>query len=118
MLLRLAAGETITAAARTEKVSRQHVYKLLEDPQAQREILEIRARMTRLTVGKLVKVSTKAVDKLAGLLEAESEQVQLGAARAILAMTPDWIDTVDLDIRLTALEAGQARRDRSNGSHH
>ncbi len=117
LILRLANGETVAAAARSERVSRSHVYKLLADPQAQRDMLAIRARYQRLTVGKMVRGSVKAVDKLVALLGAESEHVQLSAARYILTLTPEWIATADHEIRLTDLEAAQARRDAQNGHH-
>ncbi len=80
-------------------------------------MLKIRARYQRLTVGKMVRGSVKAVDKLIALLGAESEQVQLSAARSILALTPEWIATADHEIRLTDLETDRARRDASNGHH-
>lgn len=117
MILRLANGETVTAAARSEGVSRSYVYKLLADPKAQREMLEIRARYQRLIVGKLVKAADSAVDVLRELQKADNEQIRLAAARSSLTLASEWIGRVDHEIRLTDLEAAEARRDTRNGHH-
>ena len=117
MLLRLANGETVTAAAKAEKVSRSHVYTVLGDPAAQREMQQIRARYQRLIVGKLVRASSRAVDVLVELQKADSDQIRLAAARSTLTLASEWIGRVEHEIRLTDLEAERVRRERSNGRH-
>ncbi len=117
MILRLANGETVTAAARSEHVSRSHVYKLLADPAAQREMLAVRTRYQRLIVGKLVKAASRATDVLVELLKDDSAQIRLSASRALLMTSSEWIGRVDHEVRIADLEAGRVRKDRANGHH-
>ncbi len=55
--------------------------------------------------GRLSQVSGKAMERLQSLLEADSENVRLGAARSILDQTLRVREAVDFEGRLQQIEA-------------
>jgi hypothetical protein len=109
----LAAGCTKLEAARLAGVGERTVYRRLDDPQFRRRIEQARAELVSQTVGRLTDASTAAVTTLRALLDAESENVRLGASRAILELGRKLRESEELERRLAVLEeraAGDLRR--------
>jgi hypothetical protein len=104
LMLALACGETVQAAAQTAGISERTAYRRLADPGTRRRVAELRADMVQRTLGKLADASTEAVDTLRSLLAVESVTAKLGAARSILELGAKLRESVELEERLAALE--------------
>jgi hypothetical protein len=116
LLMVLACGATVEAAARTVGVSDRTVYRRLKDAAFRRKLQDLRADMVQRTSGALTAAGAEAVRTLLGLLkEATPGSVRLGAARAVLEWGVKLRENVELEERLQALEGQVARND---GGHH
>lgn len=91
-------------AASRAGISETTAYRRLRDPDFKRQVAESRAEMLERAAGALAMITTRAVLTLAKLLDAESEQVRLGAARATLETSLKFRDALDLERRITELE--------------
>jgi HEAT repeat protein len=100
----LAAGATVEAAAKTAGVSERTAYRRLDDPAFRQGVINARAEMVSRAVARLSATSTLAADTLRKLLDARSETVRLGAARAILELGSKLRESEDLAERVRALE--------------
>ena len=78
---------------------------LLRRPTA--EELERRRRLGINQSGKMADGMAEAADTLRGLLNAEGENVRLGAARSILELGTKLRDAVEIEERLVELERRQ-----------
>src|SRR5262245_32567456 len=83
----------------------------LQVPAFRQRITELRAAMTSQALGRLVDSMASAADTLGYLSrKAKSEQVRLGAARALLELGVKLRESTELEQRLAALEANRATR--------
>ena len=105
LIAALAGGSTVESAASTVGVGVATVYRRLATPEFRTQVDDARAELIAVAVARLGAASTKAVTTLEGLLAADSEAVQLGAARAILDAALKWREHNDLTERVRALEA-------------
>lgn len=110
----LAGGATVTAAAERAGVSQRTIFRRLQDAGFRRQVSDARSAMVSEAVGLLARASGGAAITLAALLKADSEQVRLGAARAIIELGAKLRETEELEQRIAALEAlppmGEVRR--------
>jgi AcrR family transcriptional regulator len=110
----LAGGATVADASERAGVAERTVYRRLKDEAFLRQVAETRSGMVKAAVGQLVQASTDAVATLRGLLKAQSETVQLGAARSILELGAKLRESSELEERLAALEAAVPQPSRTN----
>lgn len=82
----LAAGCTQAEAARRAGVSERTVRRRLEDITFTELVETARGELLDRTVGKVADAATRGVETLEGLLDADSERVRLGAARALVEL--------------------------------
>ncbi len=122
LILHLAAGASRTSAAKAAGVSERTVFRRLQDPAFRQRLDEARAEMLTSAVARLTASATSAAMTLHRLLTAESESVQLGAARSILELGTKLRESEELAARIAALEAhlepadNPAGRDRARWS--
>jgi hypothetical protein len=104
LALALAAGWTVTEAAKAAQISERTAHRRLEDHTFRRLVAEFRRQMVDAAVGKLANTSARAVKTLSNLLTAESESVRLGAARSILELGAKLRESGELEQRMCELE--------------
>jgi hypothetical protein len=105
LLLALACGATLEAAAQKAGVSPATAYRRSKDPEFQRKLLAIRSDMVVRTSGMLSAAGMESVKTLLALQNASiPHAVRLGAARAVLELGTKLRDSVDLEERIAALE--------------
>ncbi|MGW2580630.1 hypothetical protein ACWCYZ_04700 [Streptomyces virginiae] len=109
-VLALAQGRSNHQAATDAGVSTRTVLRWREDEQFLQDIAEARTQLLRLAVGRLAAGAVKAVDTLVDALDTERGQARVQAAKVLLDATLALRESLDLEERLTALEA--ERRDR------
>lgn len=105
LVIALAAGETVRDAAKAAGISERTAFRRIQEQGFQQEVANTRTLMVSRAVGMLADAATNAVSTLRFLLGAESENVQLGAARAILEAGPRLREAEELAQRIAALEA-------------
>lgn len=110
VLAALAAGQTTTQAAEAAGVNPRTVRRWLEDDEFRDQVAQLRRDMLTGTVGQLTDAATQAVATLRDMLSANSEQVRVSAARAILSALVVVRESVDLEQRIDALEAEAERK--------
>lgn len=105
LLLALAVGATIEAAARQAGVSESTAHRRLEDPLFRQQLQAIQTDMIKRTSGALTAASTEAVRTLLELQKPTAPPaVRLGAARSILEIGIKLREAAGLEERLSALE--------------
>jgi hypothetical protein len=109
LLLALATGETVRDAARSAGIGERTATRRVADPDFRRRITEIRAAMIGRALGRLADGMVEAADMLRRLLDAQSENVRLGAARTLLELGVKLRENVELEERLQALEKQLSR---------
>jgi hypothetical protein len=107
--LALAAGSTIDEAARKSGAGGRTIRTWLHDePAFPRRVAGLRAEMTARALGRLADGMASAAETLGFLCrKGKSEQVRLGAARALLELGVKLRESVELEQRIAALEAGR-----------
>lgn len=106
LLLALACGATVEAAARQCGISERTVYHRLEDPEFKKRLDKVRADMVERSSGMLTAAAGEAVRTLLALQkETTPAAVRLGAARAILEVGIKVRQLVELETRMAELEA-------------
>jgi hypothetical protein len=106
LLLALACGATVEAAARQTGLTARTVYRRLQDPEFCRQLQAVRSDMVQRTAGALTAAATEAVRTLLELQKAtQPGAVRLGAARSILELGLKFRETAELAERLAAVEA-------------
>jgi hypothetical protein len=105
IVVALAAGRTVQAAARVAGVGETTIYRRLRDTEFRRRVAESRAEFASRALGNLAAAATAAVRTLRQLLKADSEAVRLSAARSILELGAKLRESVELEQRIAALEA-------------
>jgi hypothetical protein len=108
----LAVGGTVQSAAKHAKMSEAAAYRRQKDPALQARVREIRGELVTRAIGKLSAAMTKATDTLYKLLDAKSENVQLGASRSIIELGAKLKD-VEIEQRVADLERRLTESERS-----
>ena len=116
ILIALACGATVEAAAKQCGVSDRTIYRRLDDPAFRARLREVRSDMVRRSAGLLTAASTEAVRTLLALQkESVPAGVRLGAARAVLELGLKVREVAeleaevrDLEDRVRQIEAGDA----------
>ena len=106
--VRLAAGDTIIAAAKSAGAGEKTVRNWLEStPAFQRRITELRDQLTSETVGRLVSSMTSAADALREIVDdyESPPAVRIRAASEILTHAVRLRETAELAARVAALES-------------
>jgi hypothetical protein len=104
LLVALAGGRTVRAAARAAGIGERTARRRLADPAFRARVAEMRADMVERALGRAARGMSAAADTLRRLLRADKESVRLGAARALLELTVKLRESVELEQRLCALE--------------
>jgi AcrR family transcriptional regulator len=105
LLMALACGATIEAAATKAGVSEATLYRRLQNPEFQQRLHELRADMVQRTAGMLTAAAGEAVRTLLALQQASIPPAsRLGAARAILELGVKLREAAELEERVRALE--------------
>jgi hypothetical protein len=106
LLLALACGATVEAAARQCGISDRTVYRRLQDAAFRARLQAVRADMVQRTAGMLTAAAGEAVKTLLVLQkETTPPATRLGAARAVLELGMKVRETAELAERIAALEA-------------
>jgi hypothetical protein len=106
VLMALACGATVAAAARQTGASERTIYRRLADPAFKHELQVLRADMVQRTSGTLTAAATEAVKSLLELLKpATPHATRLGAARSVLELGVKLREAAELEARIAALEA-------------
>lgn len=113
MVLALAAGRTIADAADLAGIAVKTVQRRLADPSIRRMISAARAEMVQRAMGSLSDTLAEAVCTLRKLLKAKGDMVKLSAARALLEYSLRFRESIDLEERLTQIEARFADKEGS-----
>ena len=97
LLLALACGATVEAAARQCGITERTVYRRLQDPECAAKLRQLRSDMAVRAAGALTAASTESVRTLLHLQkESHPPAVRLGAARAVLEIGMKLREVVDL----------------------
>jgi transposase len=105
LILALAGGETVEAAAAKAGISLTTAYRRLKDPAFRARLDAARADMVRQATAMLTAAATEAVNTLLDLQSKECPPpTRLGAAKSILEIGNRLRTEVDLAARLQALE--------------
>jgi hypothetical protein len=106
LLLALACGVTVEAAAKQCQLSDRTIYRRLEEPEFCARLQAIRADMVKRASAMLTAAAGEAVRTLLALQkESVAAAVRLGAARAILEIGIKLRELVDVETRLAVVEA-------------
>lgn len=105
LILALACGATIEAAARQSGVSRRTIYRRLNDPKFRARVREARAEMVKRAAGMLTAAAGESVRTLLALQkDSVPPATRLGAARAVIELGIKVREMVELEDRIAALE--------------
>jgi hypothetical protein len=105
LLMALACGATIEAAAQKAGLGRTTVFRRLQDPEFQTRLQQFRSDMVRRAASTLTAASTEAIKTLLSLQQASiPHAVRLGAARSILEIGIKMREVADIEERIAALE--------------
>ncbi len=109
LVVALARGQTCRAAAAEAGISEKTAGRRVQEPAFRQAVATARSQMFSEAVGQLAEAAVEAAGTLRALLAAQSETVQLGAARAILEAGPRLRESEELAARVSELEAALAR---------
>lgn len=105
LLMALAKGSTVRSAAEQASISEATAFRRLRNSEFVGELNRVRGELWNAALGKLTEASSRAVERLAKLIdEAESEAVRLSACKAVLELGGKLRDAVEFDQRLNLLE--------------
>lgn len=107
LVLLAATGQRHADIAAATKISMRQVRRLLSEPENRARVAELRATAMDRAAGRLADVLDEAVGVLVALMKSDTVQdaVRLGAAGKVLDYGMKLSEHVDLEKRLTALEA-------------
>jgi hypothetical protein len=105
LLTALASGASVKEAARLTGIGERTAHRRLEDPIFQERISDMRSEFLSAAVGRLSETAMEAANTLRDLLNSQSDSVRLSAARAILEFAPKLRESVELERRMTEIEA-------------
>ena len=105
LLLSLACGSTMEAAAAKLKISLSTVQRRLRDPKFVKRLRDVRHEMVGRATSMLTAAAMEAVKTLLNLQGTSMPPaVRLGAARAVLELGAKFRESLDLTERVIALE--------------
>ncbi len=105
LLLALAKGLTVRSAAEQAGISEATAFRRLRDASFVAELNRVRGELWNSALGELTEASTRAVERLAMLIdEAESDAVRLSACKAVLELGGKLRDAIEFASRLERLE--------------
>lgn len=104
LVLALACGASIEAAAKQSGLTARSVYRRLEDPAFRRQVDALRADMTARAAGALTAAGLEAVRVLVELMKTGGPAAKLGAARTVLELGLRFREVVHLQGQMDALE--------------
>ena len=104
LILHLASGTTVEAAAELAGISRATAFRRLQDPEFQRRVKQARGEMIERAAGHLAAGATEASITLRNLLASDSEKVRLAAAKTIIEGVLKVRDATEFEERLAKLE--------------
>ena len=100
----LARGVTVEEAAQGVGIGERTVNRRLQNAEFRSHVQEARKAMFEQVLGAVASAGVSAALKLKALLNANSENVQLGASRALLELGSRLRENVELEERLSRLE--------------
>jgi hypothetical protein len=105
LLIAIACGATVEAAARQLGISERAAYRRMEKPEFQRELNQLRSDMVQRAAAMLTAAAMESVKTLLELLKSGvAPSTRLGAARSIIELGVKLREVVDLEQRILALE--------------
>jgi hypothetical protein len=114
LLMALACGATVEAAARAAGISKATAFRRLQDPEFSKKLKQAKADMVQRTEGMLTASGMESVKTLMELQKPVAPPaVRLGAARSVLELGMKVRERADLEERLAALEQ-QAEMNKPN----
>ena len=105
LILALARGNTIRAAAKMSGYSERQAHRLASDPAIKANVAAVRSGLISQAVGMLAATSADAAKAMGKLLTDKSATVRLAASKAVLETAVKLRDATEIEERLTALEA-------------
>ena len=112
LMIALACGATVEAAARQVGISERAAYKRLEKPEFKRQLQEIKADMIQRASSALVAANMEAVKALLDLVKPNvPPSTRHSAARSIIELGVKLREVADLEQRILALEEQLQRGD-------
>lgn len=112
LLLALACGATVEAAARQCGLTDRTIYRRLSEPAFKDRLQALRTDMVARAAGMMTAAAGEAVRTLLQLQKDAPATVRLGAARAALELGMKLREVADLEARMAALEARLADQDK------
>ncbi len=97
-------GRTLRSAAKLAAVSERTARRRWADPAFRQRVQQLRADAVERAMGRLSGDMGRAAGKLRHLLNAEAENVRLGAAKAVIELGLKLRDSTEWENRLIALE--------------
>jgi len=105
LLMLLASGTSIRAAASECEIGESTIWRRLRDPDFIAALNAARSQLWADALGRLTHTATKAADRLAALIdEAGSDAVKLAACKAVIELGCRLRDAVEIESRLQRLE--------------
>jgi hypothetical protein len=105
LLMALACGATIQAAAKQSGLAERTIYKRLKQPDFQLRLRDVQTDILKRTTGALTAAATESVRTLLELQKpGVPPSTRLGAARAVLELGIKMREIVELEVRLVELE--------------
>ncbi|WP_439620676.1 hypothetical protein [Gemmata sp.] len=111
LLLALACGASVEAAARQGGLTDPTIYRRLSEPAFTDRLRALHTDMVARAAGLLTAAAGEAVRTLLQLQKDAPATVRLGAARAVLELGMKLREVADLEARMAALEARLADQD-------
>src|SRR5262249_52838733 len=109
LLLALAGGMTLRAAAAQAGVNERTARRRMADPKFRDRLRRLQAEAVGQASARLTAVMDKAVGKLEALLDAKNEAIVLGAVKVTLEQSVRLREINELEQRLAALEQAQSQ---------
>jgi hypothetical protein len=104
LALALATGSTVAHWCQSSGVPTRTAYGWAMKAEFKARVLEIRGAIVQAVVGRLTALTTKAADRLDGLLDSESETIRIQAIRATFGCLVDIQTHVELNERVAEIE--------------
>ena len=105
LLVAMACGATVEAAALKAGLSQATVYRRMQGPDFQKRLQQVQSDMVKRASGTLTAAATEAIRTLLALLQSSNPAaVRLGAARAIIDLGVKLRENAEVEERLQALE--------------
>ncbi len=117
LLRGLACGATVDGAARAAGISARTAHRRLKEDGFQKRLRDMLAEMTKRTTGMLTAAGMEASKTLVALLDSSNPaSVRRSAADTILGFGLKLREAMDIEERITALEAKAALADPTHDS--